>query len=73
MFKLFKLNEDRFLIIKDNGVTIEGSRVKIIRALMLMDVTSDEIFEGIRVLEHGDDMADYGVNLTFTFSKKFAA
>lgn len=69
MFKVYKLNDDKYLIFKEKRVEIEGTKAEIIRELLRMGVKEQEIFYGMDALEE-DDIADYGINKTFIYSEK---
>lgn len=69
MFQLYKLNDDKYLILMSNGKEIEGSKVYIVRELVHMYVEADEIITGLDALEE-NDVAHYGINRTFIFSTK---
>jgi hypothetical protein len=69
MFQIFKLNDDKYLILKHNGVTIEGNKVQSINALRLMGCTDDEISLGLDALEDGYDVATYK-DYMFIFCKR---
>lgn len=71
MFKLYKLNDDKYLIYKANGSDFEGNQTEIIKHLLINNVAENEISYGLEALIH-DDVADYGVNKMFIFSKKLA-
>lgn len=68
MFKLFKLNDNKYLILK--GLQeIEGTKARIISIMLTYGVAEEEIAYGLQALEQ-DDMAEYGINQTFIFSTK---
>lgn len=68
--KLFKLNDDKYLILLDK-FEIEGNKAYITLELIKLGVESEEIYYALKALDV-HDMADFGVNKTFVYSKKIA-
>lgn len=69
MFKLFRLNDHKYAYLDNSGVQIDGDETDMITTMLLEGVDSAEILKGLQALEH-DDIATYGINLTFIYSEK---
>jgi hypothetical protein len=72
MLKLIRLNDDAF-ILRTSTNAISGDRQRVIRAMLMLDVEPNEIEAGLSdLMTNGTHLAEYGVNLTFLFSKNLA-
>lgn len=68
MFKLFKLNDDKYMILK-GSVEFEGDKKRVIKEMLTQGVDVEEVMHGMLALEK-DDVADYGLNKSFIYSEK---
>ena len=72
MFKVLMLNEDEFVIVRDMTAQY-GNADKTVRNLHKMGVDINEIEYGLMTMIHrGHNVAEYGVNKTFIFSKRIS-
>ncbi len=69
MFKLIRLNDDKYAVIGKN-VNFEGSQTAIITKMIRMGVDDDEIATGLMAVDL-TDFAEYGINKQFIFSSNF--
>lgn len=64
MFKVFKLNDDKFVILMPSGLTIEGTKVQTMDTLYYLDVHPEEISYCFKLLVIEDnDVVDFGLGL----------
>jgi len=72
MFDLLKLNTDEYIVIENKKLAFFCSSVdNLIRTLRILDVSFEEIETGLTELSRNmHNVANYGVNKTFIFSKK---
>ncbi len=69
MGKLFKLNVAKYLWLDARGREFEGDEMDITIKMLGYGITVKEINYGFEALV-SDDLAEYGLNRTFIFSKK---
>jgi hypothetical protein len=69
MAKLFKLNVDRYVWIDNRGREFEGDELDVMAKMVNSGIPVQEVELGANALQ-SDDVAEYGVNRTFLFSKK---
>lgn len=67
MLKLFKLDDDKYIILYRNK-ELECDEIDVIYHMTELGVRKEEIFNGLEALQT-DDMAEYGINKIFVFSK----
>lgn len=68
MFKLFKINDDKFVIKSPSKLSFIGNYSEIVEELKDI-VDLDEIqFAVANLIEKNHEVADFGVNNIFTFS-----
>lgn len=74
MFCVIKLNDDKYAILfkSKRKKYYEGSKDYIIKTLLKSGVEEEEILYGMIELEHAD-LADYGINKKFIYSRKLVA
>jgi hypothetical protein len=68
MFKLFRIHDDEYIIVRGRTSQV-GSLIKTIQAMSQMGVDDHNIEAGLVSLQMNDHhVADYGVYLTFIYS-----
>lgn len=70
--KLFKIDENDFVLITNNNRSVSGNKIKIIATMFMIGIDEDEIYLGMDALDNGDQVSEYGIYNTFIFSKKIA-
>ncbi len=69
MFKLIKLNDGLYTIV--GSVMYEGDELEIMKKMVRLGISEDDMVLGLQALDAGDDYAEYGVLGKFIFSSKF--
>lgn len=73
MFKVFRIKDGGYILQTDNHSVYVGSLTKLIVIMSDIGVDFDEIEYGLSELEvNQDDVAHYGINKQFIFSRKVA-
>jgi hypothetical protein len=74
MFKLLRVNDDWFVIIKDNKNAFSGNLLKTVGAMVELGVELDEVQYSLTTLiDNKHDVADFGINKTMNYSERLAA
>lgn len=68
MLTVYKLGEDRYLLVRNTN-EFEGNGAQTIARMLLMKVEKEEVYAGMVALID-DDQAVYGIFRTFMYSKK---
>lgn len=69
MFKLVRLNDDKYSLIGKN-ISFEGNLQQTIRAMIDLGIEDEEVVMGMSALDE-DEYAEYGARGLFLFSSNF--
>ena len=73
MYKLFKLNDDKYLLLtmlsKEFAREFEGTARNIQKRMLALGIDEEEVALGFEALEE-NDVAEYGIYKTFIFAKR---